>query len=206
MTYELDFDEFFAATFKRVVSQVFAMTGNLAEAEDSVQEAYARAWQRWDTLRVYGDPESWARAVAYRISVSAWRKAANRLSAHRRYAQAEHVPALSPDHLALVAALREIPPDQRRAIVLYHLVGRTIEEIAAETGAPPGTVKTRLAAGRKALAPLLSETDEPTDGDDPPAIQGRQRSRPPTQKQQPSPPQQSTQQAAQPWKGTANHV
>lgn len=184
--HELDFDEFFAATFKRVVSQVYAMTGNLAEAEDSVQEAYARAWQRWDTLRAYGDPESWARAVAYRISVSAWRKTANRLTAHRRYGQEEHVPELGPDHLALVAALRQISVEQRRAIVLFHLVGRSVEEIAAETGAPAGTVKTRLATGRRALAPLLSETAEPGRGPIPD-------------------PDPATRQAT-PRKGSANHV
>jgi RNA polymerase sigma-70 factor (ECF subfamily) len=80
---ELDFDEFYTASFRRIVSQIYAMTGNLAEAEDSVQEAYARAWQRWDDVRKYGDPEAWIRTVAYRLSVSAWRKAVNRRTAHR---------------------------------------------------------------------------------------------------------------------------
>ena len=46
-------------------------------------------------------------------------------------------------------------------IVLHHLVGLSIEEIAAETRAPTGTVKARLVRGRKALAPLVSEFDEP---------------------------------------------
>ena len=70
MTDELDFDGFYAATFRRVVGQVYAMTGNLSEAEDSVQEAYARAWERWGKVRGYNDPEGWVRTVAYRIAVS----------------------------------------------------------------------------------------------------------------------------------------
>ena len=66
-------------------------------------------------------------------------------------------PGASPDRLALVAALREIPAEQRRAIVLHHLVGLTVEEISHETGTPTGTVKSRLARGRRALAGHVSE-------------------------------------------------
>ena len=162
---ELDFDEFYTASFRRIVSQIYAMTGNLTEAEDSVQEAYARAWQRWEDVRRYGDPEAWIRTVAYRLSVSAWRKAVNRRAAHHRAAASPELPGLSPDHLTLVSALRRISPDQRRAIVLYHLVGLTIAEIAAETGAPEGTVKSHLNRGRKALVPLVSEFAEVGAGD-----------------------------------------
>ncbi len=70
MTAELDFDEFYQAAFRRVVGQVDAMTGSLSEAEDSVQEAFARAWQKWNTVGAYGDAEAWVRSVAFRISVS----------------------------------------------------------------------------------------------------------------------------------------
>jgi RNA polymerase sigma-70 factor, ECF subfamily len=154
---EADFDEFFGAGFRRVVGQVYAMTGNLAESEDAVAEAYARAWQRWDVVRGYLDPEAWIRTVAYRLAVSSWRKAVNRRAAHRREATALELPATSPDHLTLVAALRRISAEQRRAIVLFHLVGLTVSEIAAETGSPEGTVKSHLNRGRKALAPLVSE-------------------------------------------------
>lgn len=151
------FDDFFAATFQRVVAQVYLMTASLAEVEDAVQDAYARAWQRWETFSDYEQPEAWVRLVAYRILVSGWRKAANRLTAHRRAAPREPLPDLSPDHVALIAALRSIPPDQCRAVVLHHLVGLSIDEVAAETATSPGTVKSRLARGRRALAPLLAD-------------------------------------------------
>jgi RNA polymerase sigma-70 factor (ECF subfamily) len=45
--------------------------------------------------------------------------------------------------------------------VLYHLVDLTVEQIAAETGVRPGTVKARLARGRAALTPYLRETAAP---------------------------------------------
>jgi RNA polymerase sigma-70 factor (sigma-E family) len=153
-----DFDAFYAATHRRIVGQVYAMTGSLHEAEDCVQEAYARAWQRWASLSVrHGDPEAWVRTAATRLAVSSWRKAVNRLTAHRREHGVAEVSGMSPDHLAVVAALRRISADQRLAIVLYHYAGLSVEEIADETGASPSTVKARLARGRKALAPHLTE-------------------------------------------------
>jgi RNA polymerase sigma-70 factor, ECF subfamily len=154
-----DFDMFYAATSRRLVGQIFAMTGDLAEAEDAVQEAYIRAWRQWSRIRAYNDPEAWIRQVAYRITVNSWHKARNRLTAHRA-GRPSDLPGLSPDLVALVSALRKIPEPQRRAIVLHHLAGLSVEEIAHETDAPIGTVKARLARGRKALAPLVSEFDD----------------------------------------------
>jgi RNA polymerase sigma-70 factor (ECF subfamily) len=154
-----EFDAFYTGAARRVFGQLYAMTGNRAEAEDAVAEAFARAWQRWGQVRECDSPEAWVRRVASRIAVSGWRKAVNRMRAHHRDAVEQEVAGLSPDHVALVHALRQIPADQRRAIVLHHLVGLSVAEISAEVGAPTGTVKARLARGRAAMAHHLSETD-----------------------------------------------
>jgi RNA polymerase sigma-70 factor (ECF subfamily) len=153
-----DFDEFYAGTVRRVTTYLHAVTGSRAEAEDAAQEAFARAWQRWDKVSGYGDPEAWVRTVGYRVAVNAWRKAATRAAAHRRHGAPDDEPALSPDYLAIVAALRQIPAAQRQAIVLYHLVGRSVTEISREAGVPAGTVKARLARGRQALAGYLGDS------------------------------------------------
>jgi RNA polymerase sigma-70 factor (ECF subfamily) len=160
VSYEVEFNQFFTGSFQRIVGQVYASTGSMPEAEDSVQEAYMRAWQRWGEVREYANPEAWIRTVAYRQSVVAWRKTVSRTAAHRRAVTPSEVPGPSPDELALVTGLRRISPDQSRAIVLYHLVGLSIGEIAREVGVPEGTVKARLNRGRKALVPHLSETAE----------------------------------------------
>jgi len=153
------FDAFYSGSVRRVTGQVYAMTGSRAEAEDCVAEAYARAWQRWDKVSGYGDPEAWVRTVAYRVSVSAWRKTANMRVAHRRQWAPDDTRGLSPDYVAIIAALRKIPPRQRQAIVLHHLVGLSVEEIARETGAAAGTVKARLSRGRQAMAPYLADSE-----------------------------------------------
>jgi RNA polymerase sigma-70 factor (ECF subfamily) len=154
-----DFDDFYTASSRRVLAHVSAMVGSQADAEDAVAEAYLKAWNRWKEVRDYDSPEAWVRRVAYRHAVSTWRKAVNRLRAHDRDAVQQEVDALNPDHVALVAALRHLPDDQRRAVVLHHLVGLSVAEIAQETGAAPGTVSSWLSRGRRAMAAQLADED-----------------------------------------------
>ena len=52
------FTEFYAASFRRLVGQVYAMTGDQAEAQDAVQEAFVRAWAHREKLDRSGAPAS----------------------------------------------------------------------------------------------------------------------------------------------------
>ena len=70
------------------------------------------------------------------------------------------VPAASAEAVALLEALRTLPMRQRQAIVLHHLVDLSVEEVAATLGTRPGTVKSLLARGRRALANRLSDAEE----------------------------------------------
>ncbi|WTW94506.1 SigE family RNA polymerase sigma factor [Streptomycetaceae bacterium NBC_01309] len=160
-TARAEFDAFYAATARRMVAVVYALTGNLADAEDAVQEAYARAWAKWTRLQADGDPAGWVRVVAQRLAVSSWRKARNRWRAHVRHGSAAAVPELGPDHVALVAALQKLPKDQRRVIVLFHLYDLPAETVARELGCSAGAVRTRLFRARQALAEHLGEETAP---------------------------------------------
>lgn len=155
-----DFDAFYATTAPGLVRQVHALTGDLAEAQDCVQEAYARAWQRWSTVSHYDHPAAWVRKVACRLAVSRFRRARIGIGLLRRQGPPPDVPGLDPSRVALIEALKQIPEAQRLAIVLHHLAGLSVEEVAAETGAPSGTVKARLSRGRAALAVLLADDPE----------------------------------------------
>lgn len=150
------FDGFYRGSRQRLLGYVYLLTGDLAEAQDAVQEAYVRAWQRWSTISGYGDPESWVRVVAARIAVSRWRSLRSRARAYLRHGPAQDVPPISTDTVAIVEALRRLPEEQRVAIALYYLLGMPVAEVARETGAPVGTVKARLSRGRTALAGLLA--------------------------------------------------
>jgi RNA polymerase sigma-70 factor, ECF subfamily len=156
-----EFTDFYAASFRRLVGQLYAMTGNHAEAQDAVQEAFIRAWAHRRRLERSGAPEAWVRATAWRIAVSRWQRARLGRVLMRSYRQAAVTDGPSPDRVALIDALRQVPAEQRRALVLYHVCDQSVAQIAAETGVPAGTVKARLARGRAALAPHLRDTALP---------------------------------------------
>ena len=159
-----EFDAFYTATAKRLVATVYAMTGDLGEAEDAVQEAYARAWQRWERLTRDGDPLPWVRTVASRLAISTWRRTRNRLRAHLRHGPAPDQPDLSPDRVVLVAALRRLSPEQRQAVVLHHLLDMPVVEVARETGVSSGAVRTRLSRARKLLGAQFATIDTHDEG------------------------------------------
>lgn len=156
-TIEEDFDGFYAAVFARLVGQLALVTGDLHEAEEVVQEALARAVPRWARLRAYDMPEAWVRRVALNLAVSHHRQARRRLSALLRLGPPPLVPPVSADSLALAEALRALSVPHRQVVVLHHLLGLSVEEVARELTVPVGTVKARLSRGRRALARQLAE-------------------------------------------------
>lgn len=156
---EDEFDRLYREAFPRLVGQIFAMCGNVAEANDCVQEAFIRAWDRRRALDTEQSPEAWVRTVAYRLAVSRWRRARRALLRPDR----AHEPAPPPEpdvsRIVLARALQALSAEQRRAIVLHHLCDLPVVEVAREVGAPVGTVKARLARGRAALAQVLTEQE-----------------------------------------------
>ncbi|SCL17484.1 RNA polymerase sigma-70 factor, ECF subfamily [Micromonospora rhizosphaerae] len=156
---EEDYRAFYASAFARLVGQVYLLTGDFAEAQDAVQEAFVRGWSRRRRFADGDEPEAWIRTVARRIAVSRWRSARSGLAAWRRHGPVPHVPAPGVETPLIVAALQRLPEEQRRAIVLHHLCDRSVDQVAAETGVPAGTVKARLSRGRSALRQILDEAD-----------------------------------------------
>ena len=151
-----DFEGFYRANYARLVGQMVAVVGDVHEAEDVVQEAFARASLHWPRVRGYHAPEAWVRRVALNYALSGLRRARYRRRAVERLARRdEAVPAATAEVVDMVAALRRLPPRQREVLVLYYVVELPVEEIGRQLRLPVGTVKSRLARGRTALARQL---------------------------------------------------
>ncbi|HEV3013398.1 MAG TPA: sigma factor-like helix-turn-helix DNA-binding protein [Actinomycetota bacterium] len=148
------FATFYASSYRRLLGQLFAVTGDLAEAENLLQEAYARAFVRWSRVGAYDLPEA-VRRVAINLAAMADRSLRRRARALLRLGPPPLVPELSPELLDLRDALAALPLGQRQVIVLHHLVGLPVEEVAGELRLATGTVKSRLARGRAAMASTL---------------------------------------------------
>ncbi|ABL83087.1 MULTISPECIES: SigE family RNA polymerase sigma factor [unclassified Nocardioides] len=155
---ELEFDEFYSASFQRIVGQVYAMIGNRDEAQECVQEAFARAWAHRRKLDRAEHPEAWVRTTAYRLAVSRWRRTARgRRPVDRALGAPTETAPPSEAHVALVAALKQLPEAQRQALVLHHIADLPVHDVAREVGVPEGTIKARLSRGRAALAAMLAD-------------------------------------------------
>jgi RNA polymerase sigma-70 factor, ECF subfamily len=158
-----DFDAFYLASFADMLAVGYAHTGDLAEAQDVCQEAFTRAWQRWNAVGGYDNPAAWVCRVVVNLASSRWRHL-RVVRAHQHRERIADVPGLDPGHVAVVAALRILPADQRQAVVLHYILDMPVADIAHEMGVPPGTVKSWLHRGRAALAAHLGgpEREEPT--------------------------------------------
>ena len=153
-----EFDAVYAATAPRLIGQLYLVIGDLPEAQDCVQEAYARAWTRWDRLtRDGGDPVGWVKTTAYRLAISRWRHYTAGLRALARHGAPDDQPPPSADAIAVRDALAVLPKGMRAALVLYYLGGLRVAEVAEALEIPQGTVKARLSRGRTALAGLLAD-------------------------------------------------
>lgn len=149
------FDDFYRSTSGRTLRYGYAVAGDPGEAQDLVQEAYARAWRQWGRLAAHPAPEAWLRLVVSRLATDRWRRLRGWRAAISRTGPPEDVRPPGEDTVLLVGALRQLPPHQRQALALHYLFDMSVEEIARETGAPTGTVKSWLSRGRSRLAQLL---------------------------------------------------
>lgn len=156
---EWDFATLYQARFGDLAAQLYAFTGDALETQDLVQEAFIRAWQRWDRIGHYDDPGAWVRRAAWNLAITRHRrlKIFRRVPEHHPPPQSREAgPESGLDRMDLVASLRKLPEKVRRAVVLHYLADMSIADIVAEMGAAEGTVKSWLRRGRTELATHLA--------------------------------------------------
>ncbi len=149
-----DVRELYAGCYARLVGILTLAAASRAEAEEVVQEAFVQLIPRWGTVSGYDDPEAWVRRVAFR-RLSNRRRARRVAERALGKLQRASTPGPSGDRTDMLRALAQLSLPQRQVVVMHHLLDIPVEEIAAELGVPVGTVKSRLARGRSALALLL---------------------------------------------------
>lgn len=148
------FDEFFVAERSRLVAQAYLLAADIHSAQDLAQCALERAWRNWETVGAYDRPDRWARRVLLNLALNERRRWTREVASADLDRQATNGP--SELHVALVQALRQLPPEQQKAVVLHHGAGLPVAEVAADLGVPEGTVKSWLSRGRAKLAQSLS--------------------------------------------------
>ena len=150
--------DFLETSYPRLVAAVALVAGSRDAAEDAVQEALVRAWERAGTEDIHSLP-AWVTRVSLNLSKSRWRrlraeaKATERLGAAREQLQADPRPDVE-------RALRGLSRRQREVTVLRYYLAMDVSEIAGVLSITEGTVKTQLFRARRALAELLGDGEQ----------------------------------------------
>jgi RNA polymerase sigma factor (sigma-70 family) len=147
-----DFAVFFAEEHTRLYKALYFVTGNKADAQELMQEAFLKLWERWDRIDRIDDPT----AYLFRVALNGSRMRAR--SARRAAARLVPVESGSPDPFDEID-LREdvrrmllgLAPRQRAALILLDLYGYGSEEAARIMGIRPSTVRALATQGRTVL-------------------------------------------------------
>lgn len=150
----------------RVYEVAQAIVGDTSDAEEIVTDTFVQVWRSAGSF----DPErgsivAWVATIARSRALDRRRKRIRREHAGQGQIPAFEAPDSTQRALARVEVaklgpvLSEMAADQRRAIELAYFGGLTHSEIAAETGAPLGTVKTRIRSGMQLLRAALTEEE-----------------------------------------------
>ncbi|RSM76965.1 SigE family RNA polymerase sigma factor [Kibdelosporangium aridum] len=152
------FAALYRGAYQELVLAVFALTRDLAEAEDVVQEAFAVAYRRRERVRHVDNQVAWLRTVAINLARKRWRRREmfDRLLGRHR-AEPDLPAELGTDRADLHAVIHELGQEYRSVIVLHYLADLPVDEVASLLDVPVGTVKSRLSRARAALAGQLSE-------------------------------------------------
>jgi RNA polymerase sigma-70 factor, ECF subfamily len=146
--------------------------GDREEAADALQDALVSAYRRAGTFRGESAVTTWLHRVVVNACLDRVRRRSARptspLTERHEAADRRDDHASTETRLDVLAALATLPEHQRTALVLVDMQGMPVAEAAAVLDVAPGTVKSRCARGRAALAPLLAVSTSGAEAGPPP--------------------------------------
>jgi RNA polymerase sigma-70 factor (ECF subfamily) len=148
--------------YPRIVTGLSVMCGSRAAAEDAVQEALARAWERSERGEQIDGLAGWVTVAARNILRSWFRRVRAERRARGALAQRGDLSessGMTEVRLDVVRALRTLTKTQRETTVLYYYLGMKVGEIGRTLGVSEGTVKSTLYRARQILGPALGIND-----------------------------------------------
>lgn len=151
-TLSRDFDTFYRSSRDSVARAVAVTVGDADLAAEAVDEAMARAYQRWARVSGLDNPGGWV----YRVALN-WSRSVLRRRRHAHTAPGDHVvPAPVATEPAVAQAIAELDHRQRAVVVCRYVLGWSEAETAAALHTPIGTVKSRLHRATRQLSERLA--------------------------------------------------
>lgn len=152
------FTEYVVARRPLLYRTAWVLCGDPHQAEDLVQQTLTKLYVAWPRVVRMSSVDAYVRTMLVHANV-------DRVRRRRETAGIDGFDRAARDldvdgSLDLRRALAELAPGQRRAVVLRHLWGLSVEETAAELGVAPGTVKSQTADAVRRLRELLAPQHE----------------------------------------------
>jgi RNA polymerase sigma-70 factor (ECF subfamily) len=145
------FERFFDAESRRLFGALAVMSGNRAEAEEVMQDAFLKVWERWDRVSAMDSPEGFL----YRTALNVYRKRLRRAAVAVRRAtnQLAQDDALGDVETRdeIFRLLRNLTPREREAIVLTAYLGYSTKEAGELLGIKANTVRVLTTRARASL-------------------------------------------------------
>jgi RNA polymerase sigma-70 factor (ECF subfamily) len=152
----VDLDELYRREYGPLVALAYGLSGSRSAAEEIVQDAFLAAHRRWPSIGSYDMPGMWLRRVVVNRSASAVRRRLAEVRALTRVGSWADRPEPLPERYdELWRAVRRLPPQQAKALLLRYVDDRTVAETALILGCSEGTAKTHLHRARRSLASAL---------------------------------------------------
>jgi RNA polymerase sigma-70 factor (ECF subfamily) len=148
------FEAWYDEHYRRVYASVLLVSGDRATTADAVDEAFARAWERWSRVQTMASPVGWTFTVAR----NELRRAGRRRARERELSPpAEVAPEID---VALWETIRSLPKREQELIALRYVARLTEPEIASTLGIAPGTVSRGLHDARERLRSMLAPEED----------------------------------------------
>jgi RNA polymerase sigma factor (sigma-70 family) len=154
-----DFEVFFLEHHLPLYRALWLVTRNRHEAEEIMQDAFLRIWERWGHVSRVPDPTGYLYRTAMNVFRSRARRAAVALRKTVRAIPADDLLEAVEGRDAVVRAMASLTPRQRAAVVLTDVLGLTSEEAAEALGVKAVTVRVLASRGREALRGTMGEGD-----------------------------------------------
>jgi RNA polymerase sigma factor (sigma-70 family) len=152
---QLSFAAFYEAEAESLHRAVRATVADPSIAREAVDEAMARAYERWSAVGTYEAPAGWVYRTAINWSISWWRKHRRERPLPEGDAQRGHGAEVDPEGALALGALHQLPLDQRAVVVCRVLLDLDTRATATTLDIAEGTVKSRLSRGLEALRSTL---------------------------------------------------
>lgn len=137
----------------------YGMCGDWHRADDLVQTALVKLYVAWPRVAHGGAQDAYVRKILLNAAIDASRRPSRRESPTDTLPERSTPTGASvEDRVSLVAALQELPAQQRATVVLRHWLGLSVAETATELGIAEGTVKSHSSRGLATLRELLATT------------------------------------------------